>query len=257
MEVQRVKSVRQSGRGGMFSCLGCIVVVAGCGLVTALAAVAGLVIFRDQLVGVGMQAAGFESEGRTDAIFSESAAAMPAIPDFVEPIAPQTFTVGAAGIGQETVTNNQGATLVVGNSAEGQVATVTTSERQLLDLCEQWSTLCSEQGITESGVTVRNASVDLRPGGAILRADIRSDALPTQQRVGLVMQVEGTRVVVRGVDLNGFLYSSPPPELATLVVQAENEVNNAIQRLTVNALGASYTLDRIAIDEESLTVVLK
>ncbi|MEO1441593.1 MAG: hypothetical protein AAFV33_14445, partial [Chloroflexota bacterium] len=228
-----------------------------CSLLTVTAIFATLFIFRDQLVNAGFEVAGFEAEGRTDDIFTDVQSNP--VPQVVQQEqAPAQFSVSAGTYGQETIPNNAGASLIVGTDETGQdIATVTSTEGDFVELCRAWSYVCTSQGITESGYTVRNASIDLKPGGGIVYAEVQPEGSALRQRVGLVMQVEGTRLVVRGVDVNGFLYSSPPAELATLVNEAERVANDVIRQVAVTAQGEQYDLESISINDGSLTVILR
>jgi hypothetical protein len=257
MQVQQA----QRKRGGRFSLLGCLVVFGACTLLTVTGVLAGLFLFRDQLVNTGLELAGFEAEGRTEDIFSESEASslVSGVPQVVQQAqVPAQFSVSAGNYGQETIPNNAGASLIVGTDGTGErLATVTTTEADFLELCRAWSYICGSQGITERGYTVRNASIDLKPNGGVIYADIQPANSAIQQRVGLVLQVSGTQVVVRGVDINGFLYSSPPDELAALVNEAERVANDAIRQTVVNAQGEQFELQSISINEGSATVTLR
>ncbi|MEM6284819.1 MAG: hypothetical protein AAF787_21700, partial [Chloroflexota bacterium] len=154
--------------------------------------------------------------------------------------------------------NNAGASLIVGADDTGQdIATVTSTEADFMELCRAWSYVCGQQGITESGYTIRNASIDLKPGGGVVYAEVQPQGSALRQRVGLVMQVDGTRLTVRGVDVNGFLYSSPPDELATLVNEAERVANDVIRQVAVTAQSEQYDLESISINDGSLTVILR
>ncbi len=255
MQVQRVQ--RRPSRG--ITLMGCLAAFGGCALLTGAAACAAVFIFRDALVGVGLQAAGFESEGRTEAIFEQAEAPTP-LPQIVQPVSPPSVSVSAGSYGQHTIQNNQGVQVSVGQDEAGQnLATVTSTESDMMNLCRQYSTVCTPQGAVESGYAIRNARIDLKPGGAIVYAEAQPPGMGIWQQAGIVMQVNdaGTGLVVRGVDVNGLLFSSPPPELAVLVDEAESAINDGIRQLAINAQGENYDLQSIAIDDSTMTLLLR
>lgn len=242
--------------------LGCIVAFSGCGLITLAIGCLAVVLFSDALVGVTMQVAGFEAEGRTENVLAQEvpANATP-LPQIIDPVQPSDFSVSAGNYGQETVPNDAGASLAVGADETGQrLATVTASESDITALCQQWSPACTEQGITQNEIAVRNVSIDLKPGGAIVYGEIQPEGVNNYwQRLGVVMQVDasGQALTVRGVDINGVLYSSPPAEMADLITRAENVANDAVRQLAVSAQGEQYTLEGISITETTMTVLLR
>ena len=255
MQVQRVQ--RRPSRG--INLMGCLAAFGGCALLTGAAVCVSVFIFRDALVGVGLQAAGFESEGRTDDVFQQVEAPTP-LPQIAAPTLPPSFSVSAGGYGQQTIQNNQGAQVRVGQDETGQnLATVTSTETDIMNLCRQWSTICTPQGTLESGYTLRNARIDLKPGGAVIYAEAQAPGVNIWQEAGIVFQVNaaGDGLVVRGVDVNGLLFSSPPPELAVLVNEAESAINDAIRQVAIDAQGENYALQSIAIDDSQMTLLLR
>lgn len=222
--------------------------VAMCGL---------LFLFQDNVITLGLQAAGFEAEGDTADVFPEESSAEPA-PVIVEPQAPEQFVVSAGSYGQETLPNNAGVQLQVGADDTGsELATITTGEDDILALCQQWSNICSSEGQVESGFDIRNTTVDFKNGGMIVYADVKPEDTSAYQRVGMVMQLDGTTLTVRGIDLNGTLFTTAPPDLQTLVDEAERVANDAIRQLAVSAQGEQYTLQDVIIDENTLTLLLR
>lgn len=230
-----------------------------CGFLTASAVCGVLFLFQDQIISAGLENAGFEPEGRTEDIFAEADAANTVpIPQIVDAQAPAQFSISAGNYGQETLPNNAGVTLQVGADESGQqLATVTTTETEIRDLCQQWTTACSSQGFAEDGYTVRNVRIDLKNGGVVVSADVIPEGVSLPQRAGVVMQVSGTQLSVRGVDIGGVTYSTAPPEVQAVVDEAERFANDVVRQLAVNAQGEQYDLESINITEDALTLLLR
>ncbi|MEO0561479.1 MAG: hypothetical protein AAF125_05175 [Chloroflexota bacterium] len=258
MQVNRTPPARR--RRGSMTALGCIATAAGCVLVTGLALVGSVLLFRDELMTLGLQQVGFETAGQTEAVFAEPTPNIAPIPTVTNATAPQTFTLREATTGNtQAFQNNAGVDVAVGSSTEGDVATVTTNEAELVALCHEYSTVCSPEGITESGYTIRNATVDLRPGGAIVSASVTGEGIPFAQSVGVVLTLNesGDSVDIRGVDINGQLLSAPPPEFQPLLDSAQAELDAMLAAGVIEIAGETYRLDRITIDETSITALLK
>lgn len=257
--MQRIQNLEGRSRSNL---LGCVVAFSGCALITSAIACVSVVLFSDAFVGVGMQIAGFEAEGRTDDVLArETAPDATPFPQLANPVEPQTFSVSAGSYGQETIPNNSGASLAVGADDTGQqLATVTASESDVQALCRQWSPACTSQGVMESGVAIRNVSIDLKNGGAIVYGEIQPENVNNYwQRMGVVLQLDssGKVLTVRGVDINDVLYTNPPDNLADLINRAETVANEAVRQLAVSAQGEQYTLESINITENTMTVLLR
>lgn len=260
MNIDRQSPTRKRPRG--ITLAGGLVALGGCGLLTAVMVCVGVFLLQDSLIGAGLELAGFESEGRTsDVLQAESSASNAAvIPNIVQPSQPQQFQISAGGYGQETVANNAGATLQTGRDDSGQpLATVITTESDVQRLCVQWSQVCSSAGVTERGYELRNASLNLESGGAIVSVEVRPPNISFWQQAGIVLQLDpaGTALRVRGVDINGVLYSQPPAELAPLIDEAERVANDAIRQLAISAAGEQYTLEQIVLNENAITLLLR
>ncbi|MFZ4816899.1 MAG: hypothetical protein ACOYL5_20350 [Phototrophicaceae bacterium] len=240
---------------------GCVVAL-GVGVSLLVIALAlGILLFRDRIVGLGLQSGGFEPIGQTEALFAENAVTPIPTPILFAPLAPTQFSVQLGNSQQTFDTATAGVTVQVGSEPSGaQAATVQVDESGLLRLCNELSTLCSPAGYSSETVSIRNVTGDLKQGGLILYGDIEQANLPgLSQQIGIVMQVDssGQRLAVRGVDVGGILYSAPPDGLGELVAEAERTANETIQQLAVSAGGGQYNVSQLAIDETTLTVILR
>jgi hypothetical protein len=123
-----------------------------------------------------------------------------------------------------------------------------------MQMCYQRSDICSG-----SNPQYRNVQLDLRPGGAILYADVTVPQLNVTQRVGVVMRLDGSRrqFEVAGVDVAGTLYDVPPNEFSTLVNDAQRTGNDILNQLTLEQGGAQYDLSEVQISDDTLTLVLR
>ena len=105
-----------------------------------------------------------------------------------------------------------------------------------------------------------HAEVDLRPGGAVITADVTLPELGgIAQAVGIVVQVDSTGRAfrVQGLDLGGTLYAIPNNDIGNLVRNAEAQLNAALAQLVVESSMGRLALDRITVDDALLTVTLR
>lgn len=103
---------------------------------------------------------------------------------------------------------------------------------------------------------VKNPWVDLKPGGAIIYADVNLEL--GWKRVGAVFTLEttGRQLSLAGVDLDGKLYSTPPDgQIAQLVGQLESEANRALSDLTFLDPTGQLKLQVISLDENSVKLL--
>lgn len=230
----------------------------GCGCLTLAmacigAAVAALLLLP-ALPGLVLQTAGFRSEGSTAAVFA--AVTPPPVPAVQNAVSPTQIVIELGSYGSETLAANQyNYTVAVGSDAGGgQLATVTFTEADLLALCVQRSTICGA-----GNGQVRGARFDLRPGGAVVYADVLVPQLGAWQNLGVVLRVDGSgrQLQAAGVDISGVLYAAPPNELGSILRDAEAAANEALRQLALNAGGARFTLDQVRVDDSALTLILR
>src|SRR5690606_5310407 len=128
------------------------------------------------------------SRGQTEAVFVEEAPAP--TPVLQNATVPEQVTVnlGSYGGEQTVTTDNPAVDIAVGSDETGrQTAVVSFTESGLMDICRQQSDVCSG-----ADPRFQNARIDLKPGGAIIYADV---SVPTgygfdvQQTAGVVLQL--------------------------------------------------------------------
>jgi hypothetical protein len=232
----------------------------GCGCIlaggfTILLAFTLLYALWPALTGAAVQLAGVNRLGDTSSLFQN--VAVPPTAVVQNPTSPQQVTVDLGQYGSGTVNLDQIASdLVTGSSESGQpIARASFTEAQLLAICAQQSMICRE-----GNNQYRSVALDLRPGGAVVYADVNVGGL-AWQRVGVVFQLDNTRTVLRvaGVDVNGGLYdyNTLPSELGASVDEIARLTNDILRRMAVQAGGERYTLSEIIIDDTILTVILR
>lgn len=245
LQVERYSRSRRRGVG-----LGC-----GCGLVALMCGVVACVwgyMFSSTplLTAIGLEIAGAQRIGRTDDLFEtvNTTENTSTIPQGRSTAGRVTVSLGAYG--QQTLDTSP-QTVTITTSADN--AQVTFSESGLVALCDQRGNTC-----TEGDSRYRNISVDLRPGGAVVNAEVNAGVW---QRIGVVVRLNaiGTRFEVLGVDVGGVLYDPEtlPGETATFVREVARVGNDALRQLVVNIGGRGYNLETILIDETQLLLVLR
>lgn len=235
----------------------------GCGCLGAVGVllvvgVIAVVVLLPRLPDLAAMVIGMTSRGATTDVFVEvTPAPTVALQNVSEP--PQvTVNLGHYGGPQTLSTNNPAYDVAVGSDQTGQqTAVVTFTESSLLDICRQQTDICSG-----ADPRFQNPRIDLKPGGAIIYADV---SVPTgygfdiQQTAGVVLQLDasGRQFVFTGVDLNGSLYTNPPAELASTVAEFEQIGNDVLNQVSIDAGGGALTLQRAQIDETTLTLIMQ
>jgi hypothetical protein len=253
-----VKRDERKRRGGT-SCLGCGIAA---GVVLIGLVVIGGFLILNYLPSLSLQAAGFQPEGDTASVFQ--AAPTITMPEIVvvATLQPSEIVISAGDLGERTLDVPSGAVQIEsgqvasndGTTAQTQALRVTVDENGMLDICRQYSPICTPAGDGR----LRNVMFDLRPGGAVVNGEFYIPQISTWQSAGVVMRLnESNRLEVMGVDVNGTLYSAPPGEMSEIVQEAETRANELLQQLVVQASGSSYTLQAISIDDATLTMLLQ
>lgn len=228
---------------------GCLALVMVC-----VGAAAAALLLLPALPGLALQIAGFQRQGSTAAVFA--AVTPPPIPAVQNAASPTQIVIELGSYGSETLAANQyNYTVAVGSdTGGGQLATVSFSEADLLALCVQRSALCGA-----GNGQVRGARFDLRPGGAVVYADVLVPQLGAWQHLGIALRVDasGRQLQAAGVDIDGVLYAAPPTELGSILRDAEAAANEALRQLALNAGGARFTLDQVRVDDSALTLILR
>lgn len=246
MRVER--QTRRSRTIPLLGC-GCLALVMAC-IGTAVAAL----LLLPALPGLALQTAGFQNQGSTAAVFE--GVSVPPLPEVQNASSPAQVVIELGSYGSETLTTNQYAyTIAVGSDAGGgQLATVTFTESDLVALCMQRTTICGA-----GNGQVRGARFDLRPGGAVVYADVLVPQLGVWQNLGAVLRLDSSsrQLVAAGVDIGGVLYTAPPNELGSILREIETAANDVLRQLALNAGGSRYTLDQVRVDDTTLTLILR
>jgi hypothetical protein len=103
---------------------------------------------------------------------------------------------------------------------------------------------------------VRNVWLDLKPGGAIVYAEV--DLEVGWQGVGAVFMLDasGRQLILAGVDMDGRLYSTPPEgQVASLVARLESESNRALRELAFVDPAGRLTVQRISLGEDLVQIL--
>jgi hypothetical protein len=256
MQVKRGQGKRRSG----IACLGCG--AATLILLMTLIVIGGFLIIN-YLPNLTLQAAGFQPAGDTNTVLQEAAPVVLPEVIVVATIAPSDIVVSAGDLGERTLDIPAGAVQIESGqlasdanagSTAPDVLRVTVDENGMLDICRQYSPICSSTG----DARLRNVMFDLRPGGAVVNGEFYIAQLGTWQPAGVVMRLTtANRLEVMGVDVGGVLYSAPPGEMSQLVEEAETRANDLLQQLALNAGGSRYSLQNVSIDEGTLTMLLQ
>ncbi|MFO7323045.1 MAG: hypothetical protein DIU68_015065 [Chloroflexota bacterium] len=255
MYVQRRPEVRPR-RNSSLAWLGC-----GCATALGLFAVIivlAVVLLAPRLPEIAASAIGMSAQGKTEEIFQPEPP-RPTV-ELQNASQPQQVTVnlGSYGGSQTITTDTSYYEVIVGSDPIGQqTAVVTFTEDGLMEICRQQNEVCRG-----GDPRFQNIRLDLKPGGAIVFADV---SLPTQygvtiqQTAGVVLRLDSTRRQLQfaGIDLNGTLYTDPPPELAGTVQEFERIGNDVLNQITINAGGGELALREAQIDETTLTLIMQ
>jgi hypothetical protein len=232
-------------------------IACGCGAALAglLAVIGvGIILIIALLPDITLRLNGFAPKGETENLF-ESAAPMPTI-EVINPVTPPEVVVDLGAYGsQEIPAATTDYTVVTGSSDTGApLATVSFDETALMNLCYERSEICRNEN-----PQYRNVRIDLRPGGAVVYADVTVPNIGIQQTAGVVLRLDGAarQFEVAGVDIVGALYETPPGDMSTLVSDIEQTGNDILNQLSLQAGGSQYSLSEVHVYDNTLTLVLR
>lgn len=239
MKVQRVTRRSRSPIGPCGCLTGVIIVV----VIIAIAAV--LVLMR--LPALALMAAGFNPQGSVPQVFNANNSQPVQLEN---PVSPSDAVLQLGQYGAQALPSSS---VQTGNRNGASAALVQLSEADLLNVCRQRTTLCNN-----SNPQVQNVSVDLRPGGGIVYADVSLPEVGLSQRVGVVLRVDPTQrqFELAGVDVDGTLYTVPTGTLGTQAAEVVRTVNNLLLQASLQAGGGVYTLQSIQVDDAQITFLL-
>jgi hypothetical protein len=234
-------------------------IACGClGIGVGVMLVAGIVVLLviPALPGMALQISGFKTKGNTETVF-QNIAPMPTIA-VQNGVQPQQAIINLGSLGSQTIDIDPNQTqyqVVVGTSNTGApLATVSFTESGLMDMCYQRADLCGN-----SNAQYRNPRIDLRPGGAIIYADVYVPDFGVWQAAGIVLRLDSSQrqLQVAGVDVGGVLYDVPPNGVGQQVSDVARVGNELLNQLSLEASGGRYALSQVMIDDTTLTLVMR
>ncbi len=225
---------------------GCILALAA---LLAVVAVAVLIILPN-LTTIAARIAGLEPAGITAEQFTGSAP-VPTI-EIQNAGIPSNVTINAPQVG---TVNLEPRAFTLGQASSGAtIATGTYSESQLNTLCRERTPICGA-----GDGRIRSASIDLRPGGAIVRGEVLIPQLNVWQPVGVVLKTSGAspRLDVTGVDIDGQFFALPEGEIGDAARRIAQAANDALAQATATIEGSTLQLREIHIDDEQVLAVFR
>jgi hypothetical protein len=241
--------IQRAERRSPFNCLACLAVLGLCGIIGV---VAGAILIT-QLPGLVLATSGFAPRGDTNQAFVGNVAAAPIQLENAAPASDAVVSLPQVGT-QPLPPNPSVYQIETGMTNGVEAARVTVTESGLLDLCRQRSTFC-----TTGNNQIRNLSLDLRPGGAIVYGDFFVPQVGIWQSGGLVLRLDPSRtqLEIAGVDIGGILYSVPTSPLGDQITQAAREANILLRQAVLEAAGGTYSLAEMRIDDTTLTFLMR
>lgn len=243
LHTQRVSRAQRNGRIPLGLC-GCLT---GALILVVVLGVGAVIVFL-RMPSLALLAAGFTPQGSTVQVFAGQTAA-PVVLDNPTTPTQALVNLGASGV-QELP-----ATVVQTGTIDGSAAaTVSFSETDLMNLCVQRTTFCSN-----TNPQYRNLRLDLQPGGGVVYADVNIPELGLAQTVGVALRLDGSRrqLEIAGLDMGGTLYGLPDNQLGQQARDVAAKANELLQSASLNAGGGVYNLADIRIDHERITFVMR
>jgi hypothetical protein len=234
---------------------------------------------------IALRLAGFRSEGRTDDFLSERASAVPPTIQWSDqPAPPPTPTAAADGAAPASAAPAGSAAASGSGPLDPVVVDIWFLSQPAAFSRSDTFARRLERGRTDDGALayyiefdqagintylntwfggyvaqeprVRNVWLDLKPGGAIVYAEVNLEV--GWQGVGAVFMLDasGRQLILAGVDMDGRLYSTPPDgQIASLVAQLESESNRALRELTFVDPAGRLTVRRISLGEDLVQIL--
>ncbi|MBI5671222.1 MAG: hypothetical protein HZC41_24765 [Chloroflexi bacterium] len=246
--------VQRASRRNPWPMLGCGCAGIGIGVVLMLGI--GLLLLLPALPGLAARVAGLTPKGDTQAVFA-SVQQLPTPEIRVQnPVAPPdaVLDINQPNVGPLPASENYYSVATGVTNTGAPAATVTFTEANLMELCVQRTTVCSN-----TNDQFRNVRIDLRPGGVVIYADVQLPDFPVQQTVGIALRLDssGRQFEVAGVDIGGQLFDLPPGTLGDQVAQIAANGNALLQQMELEAGGGQYRLSQVYIDDTTATLVLQ
>lgn len=245
-----MRSTPNSSRRSAGCACGCLGLL---GLMAASLAVAVLFILP-RLPNLAMQAAGFQERGPVARVYEAITPLPTPVVINLAPAGPVSFTLGNLGGG--SLNGTEGIPVQLGSDPVNgaPVAMTSITEADLMALCDRRADIC------RSDPRLQNPRVDLRPGTALIYADVTLPELANvTQTAGVVLRVDssGRNFRVEGIDIGGYLYAVPSNEIGQMILNAEAQINQALQQFVIDTSAGRMTLDRISVDDSVITVSMR
>ena len=236
---------RPKWKGVPLGLCGCLAAVMA--LVVVLGIIAVVLFFN--MPTLALMVAGFKPQGSTIQVFAGQATTPPI--QLENPVTPPEAVVNLGSSGSQDLPANNVQTGTINGSA---AAAVSFTETDLMNLCRQRTTFCSD-----TNPQYKNVQVDLQPGGGVVYADVNIPQLGSTQRIGVALRLDGShrQFEVMGVDVGGTLYGLPTGELGQRVLDVASKANELLQAASLQAGGGVYNLSDIRIDANSITFVMQ
>lgn len=236
---------RSSRRGVPLGICGCLVAA----LLIVVALGIGVVFVFLRTPSLALLVAGFKPQGSTAQVFANQANTPPV--QLENPVSPPQAVVNLGSSGSQELPANHVQTGTINGSA---AATVSFSESDLMTLCVQRTTFCSN-----TNPQYRNVKVDLQPDGGVVYAEVTIPELGSAQTVGVALKLNAThrQFDVMGVDVGGTLYGLPTGTLGQRVQDIAAKANELLQVASLEVGNGVYNLSDIHIDANSITFVMQ
>ncbi|MBA3868093.1 MAG: hypothetical protein H0X30_02980 [Anaerolineae bacterium] len=227
---------------GLCGCLAAVMVV------VVVLGITAVVLFLNA-PSLALVFAGFKPQGSTSQVFVGQATVPPV--QLENPVSPPDAVVNLGSSGPQELPINNVQTGVINGSA---AATVSFTESDLMNLCRQKTTFCSD-----TNPQYKNVQIDLQPGGGIIYADVNIPQIGSTQRIGVALRLDAShrQFEVMGVDVGGTLYGLPSGDLGQRVTDVATKANELLQAASLQAGGGVYNLSDIRIDANSITFVMQ
>ncbi|MEZ4669071.1 MAG: hypothetical protein R3E39_14285 [Anaerolineae bacterium] len=240
----RIQRVRRRGTT-LFMLCGCLTAV----FVGMVLLAIGLLILLPRLPGLALLVSGFTARGNIAQAFA-NVPTMPRI-QLQDVVTPGRVLLNLGSAGTEEIPSVFVQTgLLDGTPA----ATILLSEDDLMVLCRQRTSLCSNDN-----PQYQNVRVDLRPGGGVVYADVHLPEAGISQTIGAVVRLDGSQrqFELLGVDMGGVLYGLPTGSLAAQVQEVTATANAMLQQAILNVDGSPFELGDIRIDDSGIMFLMR
>ncbi len=239
----RVK--RSTRRGLPLGLCGCL---AAAMVVVVVLGITTVVLFFN-LPSLALLLAGFKPQGSTSQVFVGQPTTSPV--QLENPVTPPEAVVNLGSSGSQELPASNVQTGTINGSA---AAAVSFTESDLMTLCHQRTTFCSD-----TNPQYKNVEVDLQPGGGVIYADVNVPQIGSTQRIGVALKLDPShrQFQVMGVDVDGTLYGLPTGDLGQRVLDVAAKANELLQQASLQAGSGEYNLSDIQIDANSITFVMQ